>query len=398
MTTTQSATATQTATVTAAPSDTGTINLGLGLPLSGAFAASAPYQIGVANMFVDDINAAGGLLGRKVALITRDNTNDPSLMNQVMSQLKVAGCASILGVIAGSDESMYPWATQNRIPVFGFAGDNIERTTDFSKYGFFVGHSDLALTKALASSLTADTNIKSMYMLASDINFAHEVWNALWPALSQTRPDIKDLGQTYVGISESDFSATVNAMIAKKPDYLFVLLGGPIFVNFLQMAKQFDLVSQMKIVGMENLGSQATTPFGADYLVGMQSIDFMPFYLNTPEMTAFTQEHLAKTKLYPDNLTIMTYYWLAEITNAIKQTGSTDPDKLVAALEGMNFTAPTGNVMIDPWDHQTEIPMYWATSGYSKDFPIAIGLNPTRLQAGMYPTQADLAAWQAANP
>jgi len=396
-TATQSTTTTQTATVTATPTDTGTINLGIGLPLSGAFAASAPYQTGVAQMLADDVNAAGGLLGgRKLAIIQRDNAGDPSLMPQVLNQLKQQGCVSIFGIIGGADSVDFQWATTNHIPVFGSNGDNVERTKDFSKYGFYVGPMDLGLTQVLAQHIIPQTNIKSMYMLAGDITFAHETWDSLWPILSKARPDIKDLGQTYVGVSESDFSATVNSIIAKKPDYLFCLLGGPIFVTFLQQAKQFDLVSQMNIGGIYTLGSQTTGPFGKDYLVGLQSIDFMPYWMNTPAMTAFVQEHYKATGLYPDNLTAFFESWMRSITQAIKTANSTDPDKLVAALENMTFDASVGSIKVDSYDHQYEIPLFYSTSGYTSDFPFAVGLNTQSYLQGIYPSEADITAMRSA--
>jgi ABC-type branched-subunit amino acid transport system substrate-binding protein len=147
--TTQPATTTPVSSPTAttpAPTSTETIKLGIALPQSGAFAASAPYQLGVSQMRVDEINAAGGLLGRKLELVIRDNAGDPSLMPQVLSQLKQAGCVSIFGIIGGADLVDFQWATQNKIPVFGSNGDNIERTKEFSKYGFYVGPMDLGLT------------------------------------------------------------------------------------------------------------------------------------------------------------------------------------------------------------------------------------------------------------
>jgi branched-chain amino acid transport system substrate-binding protein len=373
----------------------GTIKLGIALPLSGAFAASAPYKTGVSEMIAKQINDAGGLLGgQQLEILTGDNAGDPSLMPHVLYQLKQQGCISIFGVIGGADLVDFQWATQFHIPVFGCNGDNIERTEEFSKFGFYVGPMDSGITRALAQYIIPQTDVKSMAMLAGDITLAHEVWDSLWPELARTRPDIRNLGATYVGVSESEIWAVIASAIAKKPDYFLCMLSGSNLVAFLQQANQFDLVSQMKIGGIYTLGSQTTGPFGVHYLVGMDSLDFMPFWLDTPAMKDFVAKHLAATKLYPDNLTAFFESWMLSITQAIKTAGSTDPDNLVAALEGMTFNASVGAIKIDEYDHQYEIPMFFSKSGYSTDFPIAIGLNSVKYQDGMYPTREEILAFR----
>jgi branched-chain amino acid transport system substrate-binding protein len=374
------------------PKSTETIKIGVSLPLSGAFAGSAAYITPVLKMRVNDVNASGGVLGRKLELVIRDNLGDPSLQSQVLSQLKQAGCVAILGVILSSD---FYWATNNQIPLLGAIQDNEIRTKKFSKYGFYAGVMDFASTQVLAAHIVPLTDIKSMYMIATDINFAHETWESLWPVLNQKRPDIKNLGQTYVGMSETDFSSTISALLAKKTDYLFVLLG-PLYTSFLQQAQNFGLSDKMSIGGCWLLGPSTSAPFGSDYPVGIQSIDTMPFWLNTPGMQAFVKEFYDQTQLYPDNLTSWYDYKILSLIAAIKKAGGTDPDQLVAAFEGLQFDSPTGTIIIDPWDHQYEVPVYYSTSGYSPDFSIAIGMNTERYLEGIYPTKDEILAMRAA--
>jgi branched-chain amino acid transport system substrate-binding protein len=183
-----------------------------------------------------------------------------------------------------------------------------------------------------------------------------------------------------------DFTNNINSVLAKKPDLFLSGIAGPPWPSFVQQAQRFDFFTKTKTLGTYLLGSELTTPFGKSYPEGIQSSTWAPFYdTSIAGMKAFSDAYFAKTKLYPADLTMIRYVSALAITNAIKQAGSTDPDKIVAAMETINLDIPTGKIHYNSY-HQANLPIYMVTSGYSNDFPIAIGLNPVRYQDDVYPT------------
>ena len=76
-----------------------------------------------------------------------------------------------------------------------------------------------------------------------------------------------------------------------------------------------------------------------------------------------------------------------------RAANSTDPDAIVKAWETLTVTdSPVGSFSFDAYDHQGEVPTWMNTSGFSPDFPVAIGLNIIKYQQGIYPTQDEIMA------
>jgi branched-chain amino acid transport system substrate-binding protein len=374
------------------------IKIGYVGTLSGPFAAVEPYQTPAIQMVIDDINAKGGLLGRKVELVSRDNQGDPSIVRQKLDELKAAGCVVMLGCILDPCcPPMSQWATDNKIPIIIPASANFAmRINGFSKYAFITGPAAPALAKVLVKSL-AKQDIKSIYSIGADSDICHDVFKFFWAAMKKAKPNTKDLGTAMTGISEMEFSNIISAALAKKPDLILLGVAGPPYVNFVQQARRFNLYQKTKIAaGAYLLGAECTSPFGKDYPAGTMCNTYCPFNLDEQPMKDFTNAHLARTKLYPADITMEWHIAALAAVEAIKKANSTEPDKMVNALETMSFDTPVGKVRYRDFDHQAMLPIYFATAGYSKDYPIAVGLNPVKYGEEVYPTKEEIMALRAA--
>lgn len=374
-----------------------TIKIGYVSALSGPFGAVENYLTPAVQMVIDDINAKGGLLGRRVELVTRDDQGDPSIVRQKMDELKAAGCVVMVGSLL--DPCCPPvsqWATDNKIPAIMPMSVNLAmRTTGFSKYGFITGPPGPAMAKVLFMNL-AKKDIKSIYSIGADSDICHEVFQFFWAAEKKEKPAVKDLGTAMTSLAEMEFSNIISSALAKKPDLILLGLAGPPYVNFVQQARRFNLFQKAKVAaGAYVLAAELTTPFGKTYPEGIMSNTLCPFYLDEQPMKDFTKAYLARTKLYPADITLEFHLCALAAVEAIKKANSTDADKIVNALETMSFDTPVGKVRYRDFDHQAVLPIYWATSGYSKDFPIAIGLNPVKYGEEVYPTKAEIMALRA---
>ena len=100
----------------------GPIKIGLLSTLSGNLAAIQPWWEPAVHMVIDSTNASGGLLGRQVQLITKDDQGDPSMVAQRLTELKGEGVVIILGPFWGANgKPTQQWAATNNIPVVSFA-------------------------------------------------------------------------------------------------------------------------------------------------------------------------------------------------------------------------------------------------------------------------------------
>jgi branched-chain amino acid transport system substrate-binding protein len=145
------------------------------------------------------------------------------------------------------------------------------------------------------------------------------------------------------------------------------------------------------VAGPYILGADVSGALGKDYPQGIMAIDNCPFWLDTPEMKAFLADFNKRTNLYPGSLTMAFYLSTLSLVEAIKKANSTDPDKIVKAWESLTVTeSPIGSFSFRDFDHQAEASTWMNTSGFSPNFPVAIGLNPIRYQEGIYPTKDEV--------
>lgn len=147
-------------------------------------------------------------------------------------------------------------------------------------------------------------------------------------------------------------------------------------------------------MGMYLLGADVSHALGKDYPEGIIALDNVPWWINTPAMKAFLDDFNSRTNnLYPGSLTIAFYLSTQSLLEAIKKANSTDPDKIVKAWETLTVSdSPVGPYSFDAYDHQAECPTWMNISGFSPDFPVAIGLNPIKYQSGIYPTKDEILA------
>jgi branched-chain amino acid transport system substrate-binding protein len=268
-------------------------------------------------------------------------------------------------------------------------------TTKFNKYEFHTETNSLAFARLYAQNLSKQ-NITTIYEIGADMALAHEVHDFFWTEIQKVKPSVTNVGEAWVGGTEMDFSNLISAALAKNPDMIMSGVAGPPWVSFVQQAQRFNLFSKTKIVGIHLLGSDVTTSFGANYPVGIQGPSWCPFWLNEKPMQDFAQAYLAKTKLYPADITLEFYVAGLAAVAAIEKANSTDADAMIAALETTPFDTPVGTVQFHDYDHQLNLPVWYGSTGYTSDYPIAIGLNMTKYQDDIYPTKDEILALRAA--
>ena len=124
---------------------------------------------------------------------------------------------------------------------------------------------------------------------------------------------------------------------------------------------------------------------------------YCPFFLDTPEMKAFQADYGARVKgQYVNDLTVEYYNATTALLEAIKKANSLDTDKIIAAWETLTLNTPVGTVSMDAYDHQLEVPVWWATTKNSPDYPIVTGTNLVKYQQGIYPTKDQVNTLRAA--
>ncbi len=372
------------------------LKIGLISSLSGPFAMLTRYSVPAVQMVIDKANASGGLLGKQLQLITRDDQGDPSVVAQKLTELKGEGCIAILGPFMGANgRPAVQWASANKVPLITYASPSLSDRVHYNKHVFFTIPVQDAVSEAMYRGILSQP-VKSFYFIGGDIANAHEMYDYISAKLKKTHPEIVNLGAVWVGLNSMEFSNLISTALSKKPDVLINGEAGPGWAALCQQGMKFNLFKKTRVVGTYMLESAVTASFGKNYPEGMESAVWCPFWDTSKAMQDYLQAHLKAAKVYPADKGMEFHLAALALVAGITKAGSSDPDAIADALENLSFDTPLGTLHFNDYDHQLKIPIWWSTTGYSKDYPIAVGVRSTKYGDDLYPTKEEIVALRAA--
>src|SRR5580658_262856 len=221
------------------------IKIGTPIPLSGPTAVYGVPILKGAELAVADINAAGGVLGRKLELLSRDSKASADEAVRLSRELIIKDDAEfLLGTLTSAEApAVSTVAKENKI-VFIAPSAKSTLLTDAAHihpYIFRVASNTDVEGLAGASLMAKFQDVKSVATIAPDYAYGHDSATAFIAALKKVRPDIQVVDQEWPKLGEPDFTPFINAMMSKKPDAVYCSLFAGDFVTFTKEATPLGL-------------------------------------------------------------------------------------------------------------------------------------------------------------
>jgi len=343
---------------TGPPPAEGPINIGVISDLTKCAPIIGEEALNGATMAVEEINSQGGVLGRQFQLFSADEGCDPTVaVTAATNMIRQNKVIAIVGwTFTGQALAAQPVLMRSKVigigDVSGGAAltENVLKNYTNFKYWFQGNFNTTGWALQTVTFLRDVVHAKSAYYVVEDFVWTHIVWEKL----QQLAPDITWYGPDYVSADATDYSAELVKIAAAKPDAIVNLMtgtNGAIFAR--QRATNPDVV-KIPIFGngitalevpsvIESL--EAAQPGSTQYIsVGVDA------WVNpaNPRSVTYFNNYMSKYKAVPDfSVDAFAYdavYFLAE---AIKKTGSTDPDALVATMEQLGYQGITGGWAFD---------------------------------------------------
>jgi urea transport system substrate-binding protein len=346
-----------------------------GVPLFRVHAEDAPIKLGciednsgvldiygkpivMANaLAVEEINAAGGLLGRKIELKQYDSQSDIALYTKYAQQLvredKVD--AAHAGITSASREAIRQTFRRGNTLYFYnilYEGGVCDRNC------FVTG-----TTPAQAVEPIIDYAMKKrgdkVYVLAADYNYGQIT--AKWVAHYVEQRKGKTLATNFFPLDVSDFGSTIAKIQDAAPNFVVAALVGGAHMSFFRqwaasgMNKKIPLTSTTFGVGNEHLALSAAEGDGI-LIAGNYSPE-----LDTPANKKFLA---AWAKKYGDakvvhELAVSQYQGIMLWAEAVRKAGTLDRDALIKTLEtGLKIEGPAGTVAVDPKTHHCALDIH----------------------------------------
>ncbi|MEV5707563.1 branched-chain amino acid ABC transporter substrate-binding protein [Actinoallomurus sp. NPDC052274] len=313
--------------------DKGPILLGMDIPLSGSSADIGPYMKNGAQMAIDEINAKGGVLGRKLELRAEDDACDPKTAVAAANKLVAANVAvSVGGYCSGATLPTLPVFDRRKIPMIIPAANSTELVDQKLKHVFFVNGTGDQQAVAAMTWMTK-SGAKKVALLHDNTSYSKDI--AVRTAAELDKPGGPDKATLdAVNPGESDYSANVTNVLRKNPDFIYwtgyYQEGGLILRQLRQAGYKGRFMVADGSVDAKLVKIAGGTAAEGAYATMTQTPDTIQGAENW--IATYKQKFGAD----PGPYSTQSYDAVRVAAEAIKKAGGTDGDKLATALEGIN--------------------------------------------------------------
>ncbi|WP_068059708.1 urea ABC transporter substrate-binding protein [Nocardia xishanensis] len=326
-----------------------TIKVGSLHSLSGTMAISEVTVANSTKLAVDQINAAGGVLGKKIELVLEDGASDPKTFAEKAEKLISSDCVAAVfgGWTSSSRKAMKPkFESLNSLLYYPVQYEGLED----SKNIFYTGATtNQQIVPAL--DYLKQKGITSLYLVGSDYVFPQTANREIKAYAAANGIEIK--GEDYTPLGSTDFSTIVNKVRNAKAGAVFNTLNGDSNVAFFREYTNAGLkATEMPVVSV-SIAEEEVAGIGAQNIAGQLTAWNYYQTVDTPQNKAFVDAYKAAfgadkpTSDPMEAAYASVYLW----KNTVEKAKSFKVEDIQAVADGVSFEAPEGLVTIDGANH-----------------------------------------------
>jgi branched-chain amino acid transport system substrate-binding protein len=328
------------------------IRIGHLTPLTGFLGALGEYAVMGIRMATEEINAAGGVMGRQLDVMSEDSVNPSTASSKAQRMIERDGAVVLMGEINSASALTISQVAARNKKLFMNIGARSDalRGKNCNRYTFHVDIPVTVMVNAVGQALVRDNMVKGrkVYSLTADYLFGHDLANAAKKFFAANGGN--QVGDELVATDVTDFSPYLLKIRQAKPDLIASNLAGNQVTNFVKQYAEFGL--PFPVVGF-NLNTADAWAAGEGNLGGIWPTVWH-HELQTPGSKAFVAAFLKKHGKPPENHAWIEYVSLKMMAQAMNEAKSTDTDKLIAYFESQAqfdiLKARKG--YFRSWDHQ----------------------------------------------
>jgi branched-chain amino acid transport system substrate-binding protein len=313
-----------------------------------------PYKKGM-ELAVDEINAAGGVNGRKLELIIRDDNANPGEAVRAAEELI---SREQVDVLAGSFLSHIGLAL-----------------TDFAKQKKFFFLAGEPLTDKIVWQngnrytfrLRTSTYMQTAMLVPEAVKLKKKRWAVVFPnyeygqsaaatfkaLMKAAQPDVEFVAEQAPPLGKVDAGSVVQALADAKPDAIFNVLFGADLSKFVREGNTRGLFQGREVVSLLTGEPEYLDPLKDEAPNGWIVTGYPWYGIQTPEHKAFFLSYKAKFNDYPRLGSVVGYSTIKSLAEGMKKAKSTDTEKLITAFQGLEVLTPFGKVTYRATDHQS---------------------------------------------
>lgn len=319
-----------------------TIKIGMLVPLTGSAAADGTSALNSVKIALEQVNAAGGVLGKKVELVYYDDQADAkqavALAQKLIDQDKVT--AFVAGSYSLPSRAVAPLFQEAEIPLIAAYAihPDVTKAGDFCFRNGFLG-----FVEGRAAAYTAHKLLgaKTVALLTSDNDFGRTLVTGFKEYVTKYGSGLRIVAELTYPMSETDYKAYLTKIKEANPDVIFA--SGYYFQTGPMLRQARELGIKAKILGEEGADSPKLVEIAGEAAEGFYIVTNFDRDDPRPIVQDFLKEYRSRYKIEPDMVGASAYDAFMILIDAIKQAGSTNTKRIrdnIARLK--NFNGLTG--------------------------------------------------------
>ncbi len=313
-----------------------------------------PYKKGM-ELAVEEINAAGGLLGRKVELVTRDDNGNPGDAVRVAEELVSRERVEVLTgtFLSNTGMAVADFAKQRK--VFFLAGEPLtdKMTWQGGNAYTFRLRPGTYMHAAMLVPEAAKLKLKRWAIVYPNYEYGQSAVAAFKQLMKAAQPDVEFVAEQATPLGRIDSGSVVQALADARPDAIFNVLFAADLTKFVREGNTRGLFRDRQVVSMLT-GEPEYLDALKDETPNGWIVTGYPWYgVQTPEHKAFFLAYHKRFKDYPRLGSVVGYAMIKSVAAGIAKAKSTATPQLVAAFKGLQLDTPFGRITYRPEDHQS---------------------------------------------
>lgn len=319
----------------------------------------------------DELNAKGGLCGRKVEIMTRDSKFKVGLGLSAAKELIMREKVDMLmGTINSALAlAISDLAQKEKVPFFATFSKSAKITgAKGHRYVFQITENTAMIGQAAGAGLAKKPYVK-YWIAGDDYEYGHAVADGIWNNLKKLKPGVKLLGQSWWKVGEPDFTPYITSILSAKPDCVIVATGGRDCVPFLKAAQATGF--NKKVPFFMHTATELSTlkPLGMNAPTGvLGTSNYFWYFPKTKANQDFVAAFKKAFKREPKVGALYGYITAKLVFAAYKKAGAINTEKMIDAIEGLKVGSPVGPVEMRAYDHQALLPMFMGVTAKAKGF------------------------------
>ena len=356
-----------------------------------------PYKKAM-DLAVEEVNASGGINGRKLELVIRDDGGNPGDAVRVAEELVSREKVDLLagGFLSNIGLALTDFAKQKK--TFFLATEPLTDKIVWqngNKYTFRLRTSTY-MQAAMLVPEAAKLKKKRWAVVYPNYEYGQSAVATFKEQLKKAQPDVEFVGEQAPPLGRIDPGAVVQALADAKPDAIFNVLFGADLARFVREGNTRGLFKGRVVVSLLTGEPEYIDPLKAETPEGWLVTGYPWYGIDTPEHKSFFIAYHKKYNDYPRLGSVVGYATIKALAAGLKKANSTDTEKLIAAFRGLTFETPFGKATFRTQDHQSTMGAYVGKTtvrggkGEMKDYKYYDG-------APYFPSDAEVKKMRPAN-